>query len=242
MEKRRHNEVDNYAGPEIVETQRYLEQRHGYSFMGFPLFRVVYSPYVLTYSAGEWCDWDASIPPEIRGRLVMGSNGAPAPDNQEDRRILEMRLCPAYPELYATPGWLLERWMAPAFWGNQHEWEARKAPGTNYPAFGPYPHNGKYLHIGGPYDQKPTGQFLDRLVEYWEAMRDEVLALSCEAYKRKRWYEAEERDKQRSQQWNRDASSANLEAMQPYFSTSLEGGRARQMAAERAGIMSHYGN
>jgi hypothetical protein len=241
METRRHNDVDGYAGPEIPEVAAHLQKHHGYGFMGFPLFRCVYSPYVLTYSAGEWHDWDSSIPPEIRGRMVMGNRGVPSPDNQEDRRILEMRLCPAYPELHATPGWILERWMAPAFWGTQDDWESRKVAGTDYPAFGPFPHNGKYLHIGGPYDEKPTGHFLDRLIEYWEAMRDEVLALACDAYVRKRTFEAEERDKERSEKWNRDASAANMTALLPYFSTSLEAGKARSMAAERAGLTSHYG-
>jgi hypothetical protein len=69
-----------------------------------------------------------------------------------------------------------------------------------------------------------------------------VLAMEAEAYARKRWYEAEEADKAREERWNREASQANMTALQPWFSTYLEGGRARQAACEKAGIHSNYGN
>jgi hypothetical protein len=73
-------------------------------------------------------------------------------------------------------------------------------------------------------------------------MREDVLALAADTYVRKRIFDCEESDRERSDQWNREASAANLTAMRPFFSTYLEGGRARQLAAEHAGISSNYGN
>jgi hypothetical protein len=153
-----------------------------------------------------------------------------------------MRRVSMYPEFEGCPGWIMERWMAPQYWGNPPAWYAHKVEGTNIPKLGPFPHKGRYMLIGGPYPEAPTGSFLERLIEYWELMRDEVLAYEAAAYVRKRVFEAHEVEKARSERWNHDASKANMEAMSSFFSTSLEAGIARQRAVEHAGITSHYGN
>ena len=179
----------------------------------------------------------------MRGRLVADATGkALTADTHAERTVTEMRRCSKYPLLHETPGWILERWMAPAYFGSPTEWESRKVAGTSLPSLGPYPSQGEYIQIAGPYAEAPTGPFLDRLVEYWELMREDVLALAADAYVRKRWYEAEERDKETSVRWNREASQANMTALQSFTSTFLEGGRARQLAAEHAGLQSNYGN
>lgn len=240
---REHNETDNYSGPEATETNAYLRERYGDGFMGFPLYRLVYSKYVTTLSAGEWNDWDSNLPVEERGKMVADESGKSlTPNTRAERVVTEMRRCPEYPELEDIPGWILQRWMAPAYWGNPVEWESRVVEGTSLPRLGPYPFQGKYMLIAGPYPEAPSGPYLDRIVEQWELMRDTVLAMETGAYVRKRWYEAEEAEKRRKDRWNAEASAANMTAMQPLFSTFLEGGKARQAAVERAGINSNYGN
>lgn len=239
---RDHRELDRYTGPEAEETNAYLLERHGCGFMGFQTYRMVHSTGLTNLRAGEWCDWDQNIPVDLRGRMVMGENGHPVPESNEERRVTEMRRVPKYPEFYDSPGWIFERWMAPQFWGHPLDWEGRVVPGTTLPILGPFPAHGQYMQIGGPYPEAPSGPFLDRIVEQWEMMRDEVLASHAETYTRKRIFDCEESDRIDSERWNREASAANLTAMQPMFSTFLEGGRARQLAAERAGIESNYGN
>lgn len=239
---RKHNEVDRYSGPEAKATNEYLEKIGGHCFMGFPTYRLVHTSKLFDLSGGEWCDWDESIPFVERGKLVMGLYGSVVPDSVAKKHVTEMRAVLKYPEFAHAHGWVLERWMAPAYWGTPQSWEQFKVEGTNIPRLGPFPNQGRYMQIGGPYPQAPTGPFLERLIEMWEAMRDEVLALSAEAYVRKRVYDCEEEDRQRSEQWHKDASKANMEAMSPFFSTSLDAGMARQLAVERAGIRSHYGN
>jgi len=239
---RRHNEVDGYAGPEADQANEYLRKVGGDCFMGFPIYRLVYTAKLLDWSGGEWCDWDDTIPPEERGSLVMGMEGTPVPNTREMRHVTEMRRVEKYPEFFNSPGWVMERWMAPNYWGVPEQWESHKVPGTDIPMLGPFPHQGRYMLIGGPYPERPTGQFLERLIEQWEAMRDEVLAYETATYVRKRVFEATERHAQREEKWAQDAHRANMALINVHMSTSLEAGRARQLAIEHAGIHSHYGN
>ncbi len=240
---RDHKENDDYGGPEPQDANEYLAERHGCGFMGFQLYRIVHSQYVTALSGGEWSDWDKNIPTALRGSLVADSTGKGVEANMRaDRQVIEMRRVPKYPLLFHTPGWIFERWMAPAYFGSPVEWEQRVVRGTSLPSLGPYPSKGEYILIAGPYPEAPTGPFLDRIVEQWDLMREETLAMETAAYVRMRTYEAEEEDARSSEKWNREASAANLAAMSPLFSTFLEGGRARQAAAERAGIFSNYGN
>lgn len=239
---RLHQDLDNYSGTDAEEVNAYLRDRHGDGFLGFQTYRLVHTIGVTALKAGEWCDWDTNIQSDKRGALVAGDNGHPVPETREERRVIEMRRVPKYPEFHTSPGWVFERWMAPQYWGSPAEWESRVVPGTSLPQLGPYPHMGDYMHIGGPYSETPSGPFLDRLVEQWELMRDEVLAFHAETYTRKRIFECEQNDEEASDRWNREASASNMTAMQSLFSTYLEGGRARQLAAEHAGISSNYGN
>lgn len=240
---RDHRENDGYGGPEPQDTNTYLAERHGCGFIGFQLYRLIHSQYVTSLSAGEWSDWDKNLPTALRGSLVADETGTGVTtNNRAERKVIEMRRVPKYPVLFHTPGWIFERWMAPAYFGSPVEWEQRVVRGTSLPKLGPYPVQGEYILIGGPYSEAPTGPFLDRLVEQWELMRDETLAMEAGAYVRMRTYEAEQEDAASSEKWNREASQANMAAMAPLFSTYLEGGRARQAAVERAGIYSNYGN
>jgi len=242
-----HNELDNYSGPEQEETNLYLRERHGDGYLGYQRFRLVHTAYLSEFSAGPWKDWDPNLPTEERGKIVAGETGHElTAEYRHEREITEMRRIPKYCEFIDFPGWLLEVWMSPAYFGSPAEWNSRVVPGTDLPSLGPYPHQGAYVSASPaglrPWPEAPTGPFLDRVVEQWELMRDETLAYSPGAYVRKVDYEAHERDKERSERWNQDAAQANMTALRPFFSTYLEGGKARQLAAEHAGISSNYGN
>ena len=242
-----HSELDNYSGPEQDETNLYLRERHGDGYMGFQRFRLVHTAYLSEFSAGNWDDWDPNLPVELRGSIVAGETGRElVAEHAYERRVLEMRRIPKYCEFIEFPGWVMEVWMAPAYFGSPSWWNEQVVPGTDLPQLGPYQHRWAYISAlpAGlrPWPSAPTGPFLDRVVEQWELMRDETLAYSPGAFVRKFDYEAHERDKQRSEKWNRDVCQANMTALRPFFSTYLEGGKARQLAAEHAGISSNYGN
>jgi hypothetical protein len=172
----------------------------------------------------------------------MGNDHCPIASSKEYRMVKEIRQVPKYSEYLDQPGWILERWVAPAYFGSVVEWESRTVPGTSIPKLGPFPVNGDYIYIDGPYTEPPTELYLARVIELWEALRDEMLALPLETYIRKRVFESEERERQREEKWNREARAANMQCLEPYFSVSLEAGKARDLAAEHAGINSHYGS
>jgi hypothetical protein len=240
---RQHNEVDGYCGPELAELNEYLATRHGLCFMGFPTYRVVLSSHAWQLSGGEWHDWDENIPTELRGRMVANETGRGlTPESRSLRVVTEVRRRHKYAEHNDNPGWMLERWMAPAYFGTPTWWESQVVPGTDVPRLGPYPYQGEYILVEGPYPEAPTGPFFDQLVEQWELMRDEVLAYRADTWIAKRDQDAHREDDERNARWNRDASDANMTAMQSFASTFLEGGLARQIAADHQGLNSHYGN
>jgi hypothetical protein len=243
-----HQELDGCVGSSMLsETNQYLRARHGDGYMGFQNYRIVFSAHVTELSAGDWADWDENLQVEYRGRIVAGETGRElTTDYFAERHIIEMRRIPKYCEFLETPGFILEKWMGPAFFGSPSEWNSKVVEGTKLPMLGPYPHRGAYVSClppgVTPYPQAPTGPFLDRIIEQWEILRNEMLAQSVGAYVRKRTYDAENRDKLRSEKWNRETEQANMTALRPFFSTYLEGGKARQLAAEHAGLSSNYGN
>lgn len=242
-----HRELDGYGGPELKEANDYLRQRHGNGYMGFPNYRVIFSSFATELSAGDWADWDESLPAELRGRIVAGETGKElCSEYHAERHVIEMRRIPKYCEFVDTPGFILEKWMGPAYFGSPSEWASHVVEGTKVPMLGPYPHRGAYVSClppgVTPYPEAPTGPYLDRIIEQWEIMRNEMLAFSAGGYIRKRMYDAENRQKLSDEKWNRESQQANMTALRPFFSTYLEGGEARQLAAEHAGISSNYGN
>lgn len=242
-----HSELDSYSGPEHVETNEYLKLQHGECFIGYPLYRLVHSSALWQFSAGEWNDWDQNLPIDSRGTLVAGEPGeSPNPMNRAERVVTEMRRRLKYAEFASCHGWVLERWMPPSYFGTPTWWNSQTVPGTSLPKMGEYPYQGAYISVMGegfqPFSEAPTGPYLDRLIELWNLMQNEVLSMTPDTYVLKREAEGREEDRQRDEQWRRDSSAANMTAMQPFFSTYLEAGRARALAAERAGLDSHYGN
>jgi len=242
----RHAELDNYSGPENEETNEYLRTQHGESYLGYPMYRLVHSAFLWQFSAGEWFDWDPTLPIESRGTLVVDENGDPAPNTQAERVVTEMRRRLKYAEFKPFPGWVLERWMPPSYFGSPSWWNSQLVEGTSLPKLGPYPYQGGYVSVMGegfrPYPEAPTGPFLDRLIEMWNIVQQEALSLSPETYILKRDREGRDEQDETDARWRRDSTAANMTAMQPLFSTYLEAGRARALAAEHAGLTSHYGN
>jgi hypothetical protein len=242
-----HAELDGYSGPENVETNEYLRTRHGECFIGYPLYRLIHSAFVWQFSAGEWCDWDPNLPVESRGTLVTDETGEGiTPNTVAERQVTEMRRRLKYAEFADFPGWVLERWMPPAYFGTPQWWNSQLVPGTSLPKLGPYPYRGAYVSVMGegfrPYPEAPTGPFLDRLIEMWNVMQAETLSMTPETYVLKREREMRDEQDELDAAWRRKSSDANMTAMQPFFATYLEAGRARALAAEHAGLTSHYGN
>ena len=211
------------------------------------MFRLVHSSALWQFSAGEWSDWDLNLPINDRGTLVADETGKSlAPNTRAERVVTEMRRRHKYAEFVPFPGWILERWMPPSYFGTPTWWNSQLVPGTSLPKLGPFPYQGGYVSVMGegfrPYPEAPTGPFLDRLIEMWNIMQAETLSMTPETYILKRNQEGIDEQAAIDERWRRESSAANMTAMQPLFSTYLEAGRARALAAEHAGLSSHYGN
>jgi hypothetical protein len=56
---------------------------------------------------------------------------------------------------YPVKGWVLERWFPASKYGTQSDWEAAKSSDGVTPMMGPYPHEGDYFMLAGPFDRIP---------------------------------------------------------------------------------------
>lgn len=67
-----------------------------------------------------------------------------------ERVVTGIRDVPKYP----VRGWILERWF-PASHYNKQEWERAKSSDGVTPMMGPFPHEGEYFMLGGPWAKVP---------------------------------------------------------------------------------------
>lgn len=56
---------------------------------------------------------------------------------------------------YPVKGWILERWFPARSYGLQSDWEAEKSSDGITPMMGPYPHEGDYFMLAGPFERIP---------------------------------------------------------------------------------------
>lgn len=72
-------------------------------------------------------------------------------DVKPDRVVTGFHDVPKYP----VKGWILERWFPASKYGTQADWEAVKSSDGITPMMGPYPHEGDYFMLAGPFEKIP---------------------------------------------------------------------------------------
>ena len=238
----KHGYPDGYSGPEPKSIRDYLIRRGGETPHGYPKYRMVLSSLIFEKKGGTWCDWDESIKPEDRGTpgLLCGPDGKPYISSRPTRVIKEMRTVPRYSE-WECQGWIVERWFPPSAF-NRATWYERVVEGTDLPLLGPFPEEGRYELLCGPFEEVPSISFVEQTLDYWSQKTEEMLAEDLAVYVRRQTSEAEEREEKRVAQSMDRCEMALKEGMSFLTSTSLESGRLRTAAAVRQGIRSHVGN
>lgn len=209
--------------------------------MGFPVYRMVRSEYVLEKVGGRWNQWDADLDVDDRGGIETDHEGKPAESHHRpDRVVVEVRQVQTYSHL-DEPGWILERWYPAAFFGSPAAWAENVVAGTNVPLLGPFPSEGRYLKIVGPFPLEPDLSFIEDYIASWEQRRasfpDDV-----EEHIRNCELAAQEREERRSEGAVQKNFERMRESVAPLSSTSLEAGRWRSRMFERAGQTAHIGN
>jgi hypothetical protein len=142
--------------------------------------------------------------------------------------VTEIRETPMYPH----KGWILERWLPPLSWGTKADWNEDA---------GPYPSQGDYFIILGPWPEIPDLWFLEQEISKWNREWDEKPKDFAAAYKQF-LYEEQEEERRANEQMEADLQAFFRGEIQPIFkSTSLAAQRLRNECAEAAGNKSHVG-
>jgi hypothetical protein len=237
------NHLDHYAGPEPSGLiNEILERRSGQSPNGFPIFRVVRSEFVMHKTAGAWHEWDDDLSYEDRGGMKVDREGAVrGSDHKADRIIVEMRETPAYTHL-DEQGWILEQWFPAEYFGSREAWENNVVRGTNLPTLGPYPDQGAYLFVTGPFTEaEPDITFLIDFISFRETKRDSYPE-DVEKFVRMRVLAEEKRQADRDAAAHKTNVRRLMDSTKGLTSNTLEAGRWRQRQFEKAGFTSHLGN
>jgi hypothetical protein len=71
---------------------------------------------------------------------------------------------------YPHQGWILERWMPPHMWGTEDQWRQQKSEdGT--PMMGPFPKEGDYFMICGPFPKIPEWGDMENAIANYECQQ-----------------------------------------------------------------------
>lgn len=193
---------------------------------------------------------DKNLPPqELRAevlRLVPS-------DQQPLRAVEEMRLVQRYPH---HEGWMLQCWRPPDQFGDKGWWEAQTVPGrADLPILGPFPSKGAYEAIDHfemengieisrtTYKELPELTALETGIQFMEDNKyREREGASPEARILIRLHDYQAALKAANEKAAAERSMQISEALTPYLSQSLEGGRLRTQLAEESGMRQHVGN
>lgn len=223
--------------PRSIET--YLLRKAGKNLHGEPVFRLVWGPNRLMKRGGRFNDWDKNIAAKERGGFLRLKSGLLIPNGHNPiRSVIEVRTVKKYPAL--SPGWVLERWVPPAYYGGRGAWEDRCVPGTSVPLSGPYPETGDY-EMCGYFGEMPSIEQLVDKIDRCEKSRNEHKANTEQAYLERMNDAMDEYEKQ--EQKEREESQAIIDdLMKPLWGSSLTSGLIRNQLARQAGITEHVGN
>lgn len=235
------NHLDRYAGPEpIRRVSDTLIRRGGRMGTGSPIYRLVRSEYVFEKVGGLWHEWDKNLNIADRGGITT-EEGKPVESSfRPDRVVAELRETQVYSH-FDEPGWVLERWYPGVFFGSPVAWESHKVPGSNIQLLGPFPTQGRYLCIAGPFPKPPSIGFIEDFIASWESRRDSF-PTDVEKHIQMRVEEATRLHEARTEHAIRENTERLEASVAPIDSTTLEAGRWRQKHFESAGHTSHVGN
>lgn len=244
--------------------QDFLVRIGGRNHYGRPNYRLVVAEQCYTKIAGEFSEWNPSIPvnercgmkrvtvplekpepifAEVRGELKKVGM-------QYHREILvptghtPTRVWTGIKEVAVYPnfkGIILEHWRPAHCYGTPAAWNAiALADGT--PVLGPYPEEGDYDSVVGPWNHIPDESLLDTAVGYVEQGIAARAAESLDTRIRKRINRAVREAEVASEKYQRMVFEVVKEKSDFLLKSSLAAGVLRNEYARAAGIKHHVGN
>lgn len=212
------------------DVKEFLRVYGGVNPYGKPLFRLIVASDRLVKEAGVYRDWDKNLAVAERG-------GLPGTHNKPTRVVTEMREVCKYPHM---EGWILEKWFPASTYGTRDTWEGFVAVDGFTPCLGPYPAEGDYEVLLGPWPRVPSLSTLRSVI------RGNVAAIenrsgTPESRAREYINRKEFEDKQKEDARKKEMNAQFADSLSPMNSSSLVASRWRNDLAKRAGITEHIG-
>ena len=142
---------------------------------------------------------------------------------------------------YPCKGWVLERWFPAVKFGTRSDWENAKSIDGITPLLGPYPSEGDYFMLAGPFQRMPEIGDLKKAISMHireEESRPSSYAAMLKAEIDADTAKAEAAEKKATE----DLAHFYQTEVEPVLhGTSLEAARIRQDLAQQMGDWSHQG-
>jgi hypothetical protein len=218
----------------------YLLRKGGKNLYGEPNFRLVWSPNRMIQKGGKFSDWDKNIAVHERGGFIRLKSGLLVPNGHTPiRTVIGIRTVPKYA---FDAGWILERWIPPAYYGSVDVWNDRVVPGTKIPLSGPYPATGDYemCHNTASAELPSISELQTAIDRCEKAKAEHKEDAQQAALERENEYMAEyeaecAKELAESEAWVKEIMKTN-------YSSSLQMGAHRTREALKLGITEHVGN
>jgi hypothetical protein len=248
--------------PVPTHLQGFLTRFGGKNPYGRPQWRLQHSDNVFVREAGVYRDWPEGLTTAEKGGLnfqmseeevavrvggqVLDELGeqpvwdALRYDNKPLRVVTEVRDNPRYAGIH---GWILEKWFPASKYGPPEHWNSFLAVDGRTPMLGPYPSEGDYELIYGPFPRQPAIGQMQLWIDHYIRLRDDMKT-SGTAESRAIEY-ANRREAEEQEQWQRRRAEYMYMMASEWKQIATNGAlgmsRYRQELAERCGITEHIG-
>lgn len=213
-----------------LAVRKRIKEYGGLNPFGVPNWRVCLAQHVIKKSAGILHDWGG-------GELSQFEVDARGVVHYHDLHPKSVRTGVFELPRYQHDGWIVERWMPAHIWGSREDWASHKAADGSQ-INGPYPNEGDYFMLHGPYDKIPEIGDIELAIRLYE----------CERANRPRNFERavslairdeDDRRMRAKEKFIKDLEHIrkDIEAVQK--GTSLSAQAVRQQLNAQLGITSH---
>jgi hypothetical protein len=227
-----------------IEIRKLIDRIAGLNPYGKPQWRVCLAQHVMKKCGGVFHNLEnvRSMLTQGPSRMMFLPNGqrVMVPGKKYYKKVGD-RVTTGFMEVpkYPQKGWIIERWFPPHLFGTERDWAAQKSEDGSR-MMGPFPKQGDYFMLSGPFEKMPGWGDIENSIRHWECeqrLRPADLAGAIQQQMRD-----EEADRQRRLQAFEDEleQMRKSELLPMLKSTSLAAQRYRQELNRLIGDPSHF--
>lgn len=214
------------------EVRERLIQKAGLNPYGRPMWRVCLAQNVYRKRGGVFCEME-----DVKSMFTVGADG-----RVEYTPVSKRTLGHGYMEVprYPHQGWILERWMPASAYGTRAEWEMQRGDDGSC-LLGPYPAEGDYWMIAGPWPKLVETADLETAIDLYEHSR-EKRPLDLEAAVRQAIKNEEDERVERMHRLEAQLEEYRKSEILPMLKrVSLSAQMVRNQLQASLGLKSHFG-